>query len=117
MSKFSIDLIGLALPDAIAAVVEAWYEAQNVDNKERKTYYSASELEKVLNRSRATVYRLLNIRKDVLNLPFDPFKINPEFRCNMADPIRVSGDEITRWRNHPKRSDAYAIDKTQINGI
>lgn len=32
MSKFSIDLEGLTLPDAIAAVVEAWYEAQNADN-------------------------------------------------------------------------------------
>ena len=30
--RFSIDLDGLALPDAIAAVVEAWYEAQSVDN-------------------------------------------------------------------------------------
>ena len=32
MSKFSIDLEGLTLPDAIAAVVEAWYEAQNVES-------------------------------------------------------------------------------------
>lgn len=32
MSKFCIDLEGMMLPDAIAAVVEAWYEAQNVDN-------------------------------------------------------------------------------------
>jgi hypothetical protein len=28
MSKFCIDLEGVLLPDAIAAVVEAWYEAQ-----------------------------------------------------------------------------------------
>ena len=117
MSKFSIDLEGLTLPDAIAAVVEAWYEAQNVNNREEKTYYSVSELEKVLNKSRATVYRLLNIRKDVTNLPFDPFKINHEFRFDATDPIRVSGDEITRWRNHAKHNDAYVIDKTQINAI
>ena len=32
MSKFCIDLEGMLLPDAIAAVVEAWYEAQSVDN-------------------------------------------------------------------------------------
>jgi hypothetical protein len=31
MSKFCIDLEGMMLPDAIAAVVEAWYEAQNVE--------------------------------------------------------------------------------------
>jgi hypothetical protein len=28
MSKFCIDLEGMMLPDAIAAVVEAWYDAQ-----------------------------------------------------------------------------------------
>ena len=31
MSKFCIDLEGMMLPDAIAAVVEAWYDAQNVE--------------------------------------------------------------------------------------
>ena len=31
MSKFCIELEGVMLPDAIAAVVEAWYEAQNMD--------------------------------------------------------------------------------------
>jgi hypothetical protein len=32
MSKFCIDLEGVMLPDAIAAVVEAWYEAQNTES-------------------------------------------------------------------------------------
>lgn len=41
MSKFSIDLIGLSLPDAIAAVVEAWYEAQSAQSSE-------TELEKMI---------------------------------------------------------------------
>lgn len=31
MSKFCIDLEGMMLPDAIAAVVEAWYDVQNVE--------------------------------------------------------------------------------------
>ena len=31
MSKFCIELEGMMLPDAIAAVVEAWYDAQGVD--------------------------------------------------------------------------------------
>jgi len=34
MSKFCIDLEGMMLPDAIAAVVEAWYEAQNTEDAE-----------------------------------------------------------------------------------
>lgn len=36
MSGFCIDLEGMMLPDAIAAVVEAWYEAQNVDNIDKQ---------------------------------------------------------------------------------
>jgi len=32
MSKFCIDLEGVMLPDVIAAVVEAWYDAQNIQN-------------------------------------------------------------------------------------
>jgi hypothetical protein len=32
MSKFCIDLEGITMPDAIAAVVEAWYDAQNGGN-------------------------------------------------------------------------------------
>ena len=38
MSKFCIDLEGVMLPDAIAAVVEAWYDAQNVDNLVEQKY-------------------------------------------------------------------------------
>jgi hypothetical protein len=33
MSKFCIDLEGMMLPDAIAAVVEAWYDAQTTDKR------------------------------------------------------------------------------------
>ena len=41
MSKFCIELEGISMPDAIAAVVEAWYDAQNIievieDSKEKK---------------------------------------------------------------------------------
>ena len=32
MSKFCIELEGVMLPDAIAAVVEAWYDVQNVES-------------------------------------------------------------------------------------
>jgi len=32
MSKFCIDLEGITMPDAIAAVVEAWYDAQNTES-------------------------------------------------------------------------------------
>ena len=38
VSKFCIDLEGMMLPDAIAAVVEAWYDAQNADNMDEQQH-------------------------------------------------------------------------------
>jgi hypothetical protein len=38
MSKFCINLEGLMLPDAIAAVVEAWYDAQNAGNMAKQNH-------------------------------------------------------------------------------
>jgi biotin operon repressor len=107
MSKFCIELEGMMLPDAIAAVVEAWYEAQNTqttigEGKKEEKYYTVQQLEKVLKRSRATIYRILNTNKDILNPLFDPYKLNHEYRVDPADPIRVSSLEIDRWKNNPK---------------
>jgi predicted transcriptional regulator len=103
MNKFCIDLDGVMLPDAIAAVVEAWYEAQSVEADQSVKYYNIDELQKVLNRSRAFVYRVLNIDKYVFNLPFDPAKLNHEYRVDKKDSIRVSSDEIKRWKNESQR--------------
>jgi len=49
MSKFCIDLEGTMLPDVIAAVVEAWYDAQNVESTQvwhQIRDVSVSDLEK-----------------------------------------------------------------------
>ena len=107
MNKFCIDLDGVMLPDAIAAVVEAWYEAQNTqttvsEKKKEEKYYTVQELEKILKKSRATIYRVLNLNKGVLNASFDPYKLNHEYRVDSTDLIRVSSLEIDRWKNNPK---------------
>jgi len=107
MSKFCIDLEGVLLPDAIAAVCDAWYDAQDAEiidsqEKKEKKYYTVQELEKLLKKSRATIYRILNTNKDTLNPPFNPCKLNHEYRVDSTDPIRVSSLEIDRWKNNPK---------------
>ncbi len=103
MSKFCIELEGMMLPDAIAAVVEAWYDAQNVKAATITEFYTVKELEKVLNRSRASVYRILNTGKDgTLNPLFDPCKLNHEHRSDIKDPICVSTKEIERWKKAGK---------------
>ena len=103
VSKFCIDLEGVMLPDAIAAVVVAWYDAQNVEVATTTEFYTVKELEKVLNRSRASVYRILNTGKDgTLNPLFDPYKLNYEHRFDIKDPICVSTKEIERWKKAGK---------------
>ena len=52
MSKFCIDLEGITMPDAIAAVVEAWYDAQNIievieDSKEKRISCKVKVLDSV----------------------------------------------------------------------
>jgi hypothetical protein len=104
MSKFCIDLEGMMLPDAIAAVVEAWYDAQNAEaaNQGQETCYTIPKLEKVLKRSRATIYRYLNISESVINPPFDPYKLNHKFRSDLTDPVLVSSIEVDRWKKTEK---------------
>jgi hypothetical protein len=104
MSKFCIELKGMMLPDAIAAVVEAWYEAQNLNFDYSRKFYTVQELQKVLDKSRASVYRILNNDKNVLNPPFDPQKLNHEYRANEFDPIQVSAAEITRWKEESRKA-------------
>jgi biotin operon repressor len=103
MSKFCIELEGVTLPDAIAAVVEAWYDAQNVEVDQSVKYYNIDELQRALNRSRASVYRILNVDKNILNPPFNPAKLNHEHRVDKTDLIRVSNNELNRWKNESQR--------------
>lgn len=65
MSKFSINLQHLSLPDAIAAVVEAWYDAQSIDDAHVKnTIPNVMRLKDWIEASglsRSTAYELLKL--------------------------------------------------------
>lgn len=54
-------------------------------------------VEKVLNRSRASVYRYANTDPDQLNPPYDPRKLNPELRINKNDPLLFHPNEVARF--------------------
>ena len=45
------------------------------------------DVQKSLNRSRASVYRYTNTDPRNLNPPFNPRKLNPEFRSDQKDPL------------------------------
>ncbi len=54
-------------------------------------------VQKALGRSRASVYRYANTSPDDLNPPYDPKKLNPEFRQHKDEPIVFHPNEVARF--------------------
>jgi hypothetical protein len=55
------------------------------------------EVQKALNRSRASVYRYTNTDPRNLNPPFNPRKLNPEYRSDQKDPLLFHPHEVARF--------------------
>ena len=55
------------------------------------------EVQKFLNRSRASVYRYTNTDLRNLNPSFNPRKLNPEYRTDQKDPLQFHPNEIARF--------------------
>ena len=55
------------------------------------------EVQKFLNRSRASVYRYTNTDLRNLNPTFNPRKLNPEYRTDQKDPLQFHPNEIARF--------------------
>ncbi len=55
------------------------------------------DVQKSLNRSRASVYRYTNTDPSNLNPPFNPRKLNPEFRSDQKDPLLFHSNEVARF--------------------
>jgi hypothetical protein len=56
-------------------------------------------IQKLLGRSRASVYRYANTdpRQKNLNLPYDPKKLNPELRQSDQEPLLFHPTEVSRF--------------------
>jgi hypothetical protein len=54
-------------------------------------------VQKVLNRSRASVYRYANTDPKDLNLAHDPQKLNPEYRKHKDEPLLFHPNEVARF--------------------
>ena len=52
------------------------------------------DVQKSLNRSRASVYRYTNTDPRNLNPPFNPKKLNPEYRSDQKDPLLFHPNEV-----------------------
>ena len=55
------------------------------------------EVQKFLNRSRASVYRYTNTDVRNLNPNFNPRKLNPEYRSDQKEPLKFHPNEIARF--------------------
>jgi hypothetical protein len=56
-------------------------------------------IQKALGRSRASVYRYANTDplQGLLNLPYDPTRLNPELRQSDRDPLLFHPTEVSRF--------------------
>ena len=55
------------------------------------------EVQRALNRSRASVYRYTNTDPRNLNPPFNARKLNPEYRSDQKDPLLFHPNEVARF--------------------
>mgnify|MGYP006275176565 FL=1 len=55
------------------------------------------EVQRCLNRSRASVYRYTNTDPRNLNPPFNPRKLNAEYRIDQKDPLLFHPNEVARF--------------------
>ena len=67
----------------------------NISNEEELV--GIDEVQKFLNRSRASVYRYTNTDLRNLNPSFNPRKLNPEFRTDQKDPLKFHPNEVARF--------------------
>lgn len=60
---------------------------------------SIEEVQRILRRSRATIYRYSNTdpRGRHLNLPYDPRYLNPEHRASPREPLQFHPTEVARY--------------------
>ncbi|MFN9545562.1 MAG: hypothetical protein ACK6AD_00615 [Cyanobacteriota bacterium] len=55
------------------------------------------DVQKALNRSRASVYRYTNTDPRNVNPPFNPRRLNPEFRSDIKQPLLFHANEVARF--------------------
>ncbi len=69
----------------------------NTASSSSDTLLTIDEVQKTLNRSRASVYRYTNTDTRNLNPPFNPRKLNTEFRSDQKDQLLFHPNEVARF--------------------
>ena len=69
----------------------------NTASNSNDSLLTIDEVQKTLNRSRASVYRYTNTDTRNLNPPFNPRKLNTEFRSDQKDQLLFHPNEVARF--------------------
>ena len=69
----------------------------NITSNSSDSLLTIDEVQKTLNRSRASVYRYTNTDTRNLNPPFNPRKLNTEFRSDQKDQLLFHPNEVARF--------------------
>ena len=78
-------------------VGESIEEGMNAVSNSSDSLLTIDEVQKTLNRSRASVYRYTNTDTRNLNPPFNPRKLNTEFRSDQKDQLLFHPNEVARF--------------------
>ncbi len=76
---------------------EAINKGLNTVTNASDSLLTIDEVQKTLNRSRASVYRYTNTDTRNLNPPFNPKKLNTEFRSDQKDQLLFHPNEVARF--------------------
>ena len=99
----NVSYISLMFPGSIespvSAVEDSSISGTNVDAvmAQSDALVAIDDVQKSLNRSRASVYRYTNTDPRNLNPPFNPKKLNPEYRSDQKDPLLFHPNEVARF--------------------
>lgn len=82
--------------ESVAKVADV-IEPQVAASSDPQNLMTVEAVQKVLNRSRASVYRYANTDALILNPPFDHTHLNPESRQHKEDPLMFHPNEVARF--------------------
>ena len=81
----------------IQSSVEIALDQAAAASSDAEALVGIDDVQKSLNRSRASVYRYTNTDPRNLNPPFNPRKLNPEYRSDQKDPLLFHPNEVARF--------------------
>ncbi len=85
-----------SVPSHVQSSVEIALD-QAMSSANPEALVGIDDVQKSLNRSRASVYRYTNTDPRNLNPPFNPRKLNPEYRSDQKDPLLFHPNEVARF--------------------